>query len=290
MSRPLRLEFPGCLYHVTARGDRQQAIFRSDTDRLHWLELLENTCARFNFTVYSFCQMGNHYHILLETGEANLSRGMRQLNGTYSQYFNRRYRLVGHVFQGRYSAILVQKEAHLRELARYVVLNPVRAGLVKRPEDWAWSSYRLTVQDDQPPVWLNAAWMLAQFGSTRREAILAYQRFVANGMTAESPIKHARHKLLLGDDSFINRYQQPQLLNEVTKEHRRALALPLAQYQASFPDRDMAMAQAYFSTAYTMSQIAGHFGVSYRTVSRIVQRVEAQLKHSSCAIGRTDPR
>ena len=112
MARPLRLEFAGALYNVTSRGDRREDIFLSDEDRYDWLEVLSSTCMRFNWVVHAFCQMSNHYHLLLETVDGNLSRGMRQLNGHYTQLFNRRHALVGHLFQGRYKAILVQKEAY----------------------------------------------------------------------------------------------------------------------------------------------------------------------------------
>ena len=141
MARPLRLEFAGALYHITSRGDRREAINRAADDREAWLEVLGNVCARFNWVLYAYCQMTNHYHVLVETIDGNLSRGMRQLNGRYTQRFNRRHSLVGHVLQGRYKAILVQKETYLLELTRYVVLNPLRAGVVNQPEDWPWSSY-----------------------------------------------------------------------------------------------------------------------------------------------------
>ena len=124
MTRPLRLEFPGALYHVTSRGDRCGIIFRDDRDREAWLEVLRTVCMRCHFVVHVYCQMTNHYHLMIETVEGNLSQGMRQLNGIYTQQFNRRHGLVGHVLQGRYKAILVQKEANLLELARYIVLNP----------------------------------------------------------------------------------------------------------------------------------------------------------------------
>jgi REP element-mobilizing transposase RayT len=130
MARPLRLEFSGALYHVTSRGDRQEDIYLCDEDRQDWLEVLETVCDRFNWVVHAFCQMTNHYHLLLETVDGNLSKGMRQMNGLYTQRFNRRHRMVGHLFQGRYKAILVQKEAYLLELTRYVVLNPLRAHMV----------------------------------------------------------------------------------------------------------------------------------------------------------------
>ena len=123
------------MYHVTSRGDRREDIFLNDDDRREWMAVLALVCDRFNWVVHAYCQMTNHYHLLVETVEGNLSAGMRQLNGLYTQRFNRRHGMVGHLFQGRYKAILVQKEAHLLELSRYVVLNPVWTGIVQSPED-----------------------------------------------------------------------------------------------------------------------------------------------------------
>jgi putative transposase len=140
MARPLRLEFAGALYHVTSRGDGREAIYLSDEDRLAWLETFAAVCSRFNWVCHAYCLMGNHYHVIVETPDANLSLGMRQLNGVYTQRFNRTHRRVGHVFQGRFKAILVDKDSYLLELSRYVVLNPLRAKMVRKLENYPWSS------------------------------------------------------------------------------------------------------------------------------------------------------
>ena len=144
MARPLRLEFPGAVYHVTARGDRQEPIFEGDDDRVAFLELLAKEVRQQGWLLYAFCLMGNHYHLLLETPEPNLVRGMRRLNGVYTQAFNHRHDRAGHVLQGRYKAILVDKDSYLLELCRYVVLNPVRAQMVSAVGEWPWSSYLAT--------------------------------------------------------------------------------------------------------------------------------------------------
>ena len=130
MARPLRIEFDGALYHVTSRGNKREDIYLDDIDRLIFLDVLAEVCRRFNWVCHAYCQMTNHYHLLIETPDANLSLGMRHLNGVYTQKFNYHHDRVGHVFQGRYKGILVEKEAHLLELARYIVLNPVRARMV----------------------------------------------------------------------------------------------------------------------------------------------------------------
>ena len=178
MARPLRIELAGGLYHVTSRGDRREPIYLRDADRLAWLALLGEVCKRFNWVCHAYCQMTNHYHVVLETVEGNLSQGMRQLNGVYTQYINRGYSRVGHVFQGRYKAVLVEKDSHLLELARYVVLNPVRASMVSSPGEWPWSSYRAMIALEIPPPWLQTDWLLAQFGTDRSVGIRAYAEFV----------------------------------------------------------------------------------------------------------------
>jgi putative transposase len=130
MARPLRIELAAGLYQVTSRGDRREAIFRDDQDREEWLTVLGEVCSRYNWRCHAYCEMTNHYHVVVETPDANLSQGMRQLNGVYTQKLNRRHGLVGHLFQGRYKGILVQRDAYLLQLSRYVVLNPVRARIV----------------------------------------------------------------------------------------------------------------------------------------------------------------
>lgn len=138
MARPLRIEYAGALYHVTSRGNAQEAIYREDKDRRDYYSVVAEVCERFNWVIHAYCLMDNHYHLLVETPEGNLSKGMRHLNGVYTQRFNQNHARVGHVFQGRYKAILVQKESYLLELARYIVLNPVRARMVRSAKDWPW--------------------------------------------------------------------------------------------------------------------------------------------------------
>jgi REP element-mobilizing transposase RayT len=275
MTRPLRLEYPGALYHVTSRGDRKALIFRDDTDRAVWLQTLGDACAQYQFAIHAFCQMGNHYHLLVETLEGKLAQGMRQLIGIYSQYFNRRHKLVGHVFQGRYKAILVEKHSYLCEVARYIVLNPVRANLVNRPEDWPWSSYNYTYSDIPAPAWLELQWLLATFNSQEHAAKEAYRRFVRAGIGTANPLKQTYRQLILGSEEFIEQLQSPpEVMNiqGISKLQRSSVAPSLADYQKKFPDRDTAMAEAYSSHAYSLREIANHFGVSHATASRAVKK------------------
>lgn len=157
MSRPLRIEFPGAVYHVTSRGDRREPIFEDDVDRETLLATVAQAMERFDVEVLAYCLMGNHYHFVLHTRQANLSLLMRHVNGVYTQSFNRRHGKVGHLFQGRFKAILVDRDAYLIQLCPYVELNPVRAGMVAEPAAWPWSSYRAHTGQAEPPPWLDTA-------------------------------------------------------------------------------------------------------------------------------------
>ena len=170
MARPLRIEYPGAVYHITGRGNERKAIFKDDHDRKAFLSTLQHANNRYNWTCHSYCLMNNHYHLLIETPDGNLSIGMRQLNGIYTQLYNKRHKRNGHLFQGRYKAILIQKDTHLLEVYRYIVLNPVRAGTVGQPDAWKWSSYRATAGREQPHPCLTTAWILGQFSRKRGDA------------------------------------------------------------------------------------------------------------------------
>lgn len=279
MTRPLRLEFAGALYHVTSRGDHSEAIYRDDADRLAWLDILALVCKRYNFIVHAYCQMTNHYHVLIETVDGNLSQGMRQLNGQYTQLFNRRHQLAGHLFQGRYKAILVQKQGYLLEVARYVVLNPLRARMVSSLGAWPWSSHHLLVGARKAPAWFDQEWLLGQFGSTGNVAVQRYVRFVMAGIGRDSPLQGVNYQLILGDAAFTSRHHHGPAhgsVRGISRTQRRALGWPLDEYRRHFPDRDEAIARAYFSTAFPMQHIADFFGISLRTVSRAVQKFEAK--------------
>ena len=205
MARPLRLEYAGALYHLTARGNAGANIFRHDDDRRLFLELLGKEITQQGWRCYAYCLMDNHYHLLIETPEPNLVAGMRRLNGVYTQAFNRRHKRVGHVFQGRYKSIVVDKDSYGLELCRYIVLNPVRARMVKSAQQWLWSSYRATAGLAAAPAWLDADWVLGQFGV--RNPKLAYERFVAQGLGQASPWDNLQGQIWLGSAAFLKRME-----------------------------------------------------------------------------------
>ena len=295
MSRPLRLEFADALYHVTSRGNRGEDIYLDDADRQAWLNVLAQVCKRFNWSVQAYCMMDNHYHLLVQTPDANLSSGMRQLNGVYTQLANRTHGRVGHVFQGRFKAILVDEDNYLLELARYVVLNPVRAGVVQQAKDWPWSSYRaMLAPPGRPgPEWLATDKLLtyfapAQHGENRLDRKKAQQRYinhVREGVGLPSVWEVLKGQIYLGDEKFINKMSLLAAKSptgpgtsvsgsrrEIPNTQRRPQPKALAAFERQHPNNRNAAIQAAFATgAYTMAQLAQHFQVHYTSVSRIVK-------------------
>ena len=280
MARPLRIELAGGLYHVTSRGDRREDIYFGDADRREWLEIFGQVCARFNWTCHAWCQMTNHYHVVVETADGNLAQGMRQLNGVYTQTINRSHNRVGHVFQGRYKAILVEKDSYLLELSRYVVLNPVRARMVRAVANWPWSSYRAMIGAEATPDWLQTDWVLGQFSPQRKRAIQRYIDFVGDGVGLPSVWDKLRGQVYLGGDAFLKRMQklaEQAAIGEIPRVQRRPLAKPLSHYRDKGADGKKGMVAAYVTGDYTMQEIAECFGVHYATVSRAVKRAEQNV-------------
>ena len=181
MARPLRIQYPFAVYHITGRGNEKKAIFRNDSDRALFLNILAQAVKRYHWLCHAYCLMDNHYHLLIETPDGNLSRGMRQLNGVYTQAFNRLHKRAGHLFQGRYKAILIQKDSHLLEVIRYVVVNPVRAGLCTNPQHYPWSSYTATAGITGKHACLSTEWILGQFHKNKGQAERRYRAFVKKG-------------------------------------------------------------------------------------------------------------
>lgn len=257
------------------------SVFDDDGDRAHFLTLLEEALERFNWHCYAYCLMGNHYHLLLETVDGILSLGMRHINGVYTQHFNRKHHRVGHVFQGRFKAILVERESYLLELCRYVVLNPVRAGIVERPEQYAWSSYRATAGTGKRSELLASDWILSQFGEDRSSAQKQYKRFVMAGIGGLSVWEDLKSQCILGGKKFLAQLkpaiQDKSQLKEIPR-FQRLLSRPALEELLSKEEplrkreRDELMKKAHLEYGYSFSEIGRHIGLHYATVSRIVRK------------------
>jgi len=202
MARNLRIEMAGGVFHIYSRGNRQASIFNDERDRRFWLGLLGQVCKKYRWICHSYCMMDNHYHLIIETPELTLSSGMRQLNGVYTQKFNWWYGLVGHLFQGRFKSVLVEKDTYLLELSRYVLLNPVRAELALSVTEWPWSSYPYIIGTAKAPDWYCPEWILRMFSEDIERARKLFIEFVLEGIHQPSVWKHLKAGIILGSHSF----------------------------------------------------------------------------------------
>ncbi len=215
MARSLRLEYPGAVYHVTGRGVQQGAIFIDDRDRVSLLMILAQAMQTHECVAFAYCLMGNHYHFVLQTRRANLSALMHRVNTRYCLAFNRRHCRRGHVFEGRFKALHVDRDAYLLEVCRYVDLNPVRAGLVESPGQWAWSSYRSHTGSLPSPHWLGTeelhGALMGQRPQDAAETTAARRRYaewVVSGRDVKLWKESLREGLYLGDGTFVERLKR----------------------------------------------------------------------------------
>jgi putative transposase len=286
VARPLRIEFPGALYHVTSRGNDRAPIFLVDSDRRQFLETLGEVVGRCGWRCHAYCLMTNHYHLVVETPRANLSAGMRHVNGLYTQRFNRRHERVGHVFQGRFHAVLVERQTHFLELARYVVLNPVRAGLVRRAEDYHWSSLRASLGFESTPPWLSPNEIVAPFGSPA-----GYLEFVREGIGAASPWESLKGGVL-GSEAFArsvgaladDRTAEPEIPRRERLVGRESLdALFPSAVTANKKLRNRRIREATGICGYTFAEISAYLGLHYSTISKISRGRHAAVEARSTA-------
>jgi putative transposase len=283
MARPIRIEFSGAIYHVTTRGNEGGDIFIDDQDRQEFLTVLGEVVTRSGWKVHAYVLMNNHYHLLIETPVANLSRGMRQLNGVYTQRFNSIHGSGGRVFQGRFKAILVERDGALLQLCRYLVLNPLRLKAVKNISRYRWSSYRATAGEIQAPAWLSTDWILGHFGRSSSVAQRKFAEYVAAGVDFPSPLLKVSSQILLGSPSFIKKMKQRLLSKVDIKRDKKRIKRP--NLRTLFPLktrtekslRNDAIKRAYQEYGYTMAEIADTAQIHFSTVSKVIKSGEQAI-------------
>ena len=302
MARKPRIEFPGAFYHVITRGNNRQKIFADDEDYKYFLGRLNHYKERFKFVLFAYVLMPNHIHLLLETGEVPLSRIMQSLQFTYTQKFNRRHKKVGHLFQGRYKAILCQKESYLLELIRYIVLNPVRARLVKRPVDWRWNSYFDLLRLKEGHV-VSFEEVLALFGTKPAGAAKSLQKHINGGLAEghnESYYK-LKDQRVLGEDEFAQEVVKlgdamsgdfeyyNVTIDDVVKMVAEQMGIGEDRIRSVMRERIGAKARgvvAYISKTMcgkTAKEVGQYFGRSEPVLSKLVRRVEFELTENKGA-------
>jgi len=293
----LRIEYPGAFYHIVQRGNEKREIFTSDSDRERFLSYLEALTIRYHVKIHTYCLMNNHYHLLIETPEANLIKAMHTLNISYTSYFNKRKERSGHLFQGRYKSILVQADEYLHHLSRYIHLNPVRANLVKYPEDYIWSSYRFFISKSKIPSWLTADFILCCFDKDVQKAKALYKDFVLAEIGKRPAVIRDNIKagFILGNYDFIAWVKETfiehrpedeeipalrQLRTRITPEEIKG------NVEEEIQDKKLARKLGiYLSRKYTgkkLKEIANIYGkIGDTGISQICCRVEKAIKENS---------
>ena len=263
MARPLRIEFPGAVYFITCKGNANQNVFLNSEDGTSWIDIFDLVCDRFGWICHAFCLMGSRYVIVVETPEPNLSKGMRQLNGMYTQSFNSRHDSSGHLFSGRFKSVNVQKEKYLADLVRYILFLPVHSGFVKLPLQFKWSSCKYLFDREDCPDWINNKYLKSLYSDLEND-------FSENNPPGDDILKNIKKQIFLGDEDFILDLQKyiskDKDLREVPKIQR---AKPISEYVNSTDSREKAIALAYLSGDYTLQQVADYFALHYSTISRI---------------------
>jgi len=292
MPRPPRIEYPDAIYHVTARGIEGRMIVMDDKDRAKWLERLEHTVDRHGWRVFAFALLGNHFHLFLQTPKPNLAAGMRDLSGGHVAYFNARHGRKGHLFQSRYKAYIVEDEGYWQELSRYVHLNPVRAGLAEKPEDWRWSSYAGYHRQRLRRGWVDYGRVLEDFGGDSNPGRQRCREYMEDGLgrDLDSPFERAVHGFILGSDRLVERIekmldsgntkaritQQPgpsprELLAPIILAVARHYGIDPAKWvpgrRCDHPARRVAASLAHRFSTLTSAQIAEALG--YRNMSSV---------------------
>jgi len=303
MARQLRINYPGAFYHVTSRGNEQKAVFKSKREREKFLEYLETATLRYNAVVHVYCLMDNHYHILLETPSGNLPQIMRHINGAYTTYFNVKRSRSGHLFQGRYKAILVDADAYAKELSRYIHLNPVRAKMAEKPEEYKWSSYLDYIGERKIHEWLNRDFILGYFGNKIPAAEREYKTFVSGlgGKEYESPLKEVFASTILGDRGFIEYVKKNFVkIKETDKEIPATKAFTEeASMEEIFEAVDKMFSEGRLSrdvkqylwhryTSVHLKKIGEQFKISESAVSHAVSRVSKTIANDKKVRKRID--
>jgi putative transposase len=320
MPRPLRIEFPGAFYHVYSRGNQKQSIFFSDADRYYFIKILRESCERFDLRVHLYCLMPNHYHLFLETPEANLSEIMHFVNTAFTVYLNKKHERCGHLFQGRFKAILVQTDVYAKRLTTYLHGNPVRKKITARPEHFPWSSCQDYYGIRKPPSWLNTSVIMELFQNSREALIKEHEQdiLLSDVSPIEICLKEASRIGVLGDDDFVDRIRRVYLKKQMEnpdpelREVRRLIVKPELSEIASRINEELGPRNrlakrciVYFAhryAAYKLREIGAYLGIgpgavsaSYRkivkemafnqTLSRVIDRLRTSLRDDGIISG-----
>lgn len=272
MPRPLRIEYENAVYHITSRGNARANIFTDKYDYSNFLILLKEVLQKYNWLCYAYCLMPNHYHLLIKTPDANVSQGMKQLNGVYTKRFNKKHSRIGHLFQGRFKGIIVEKDSHLLELCRYIALNPVKTNLAALPHQWPWSSYKEIITNKQ--IIIEKEWILSQFGKNSYQAIDEYKKFVLAGLEEKENIwNNLKNKSYLGNAKYI---QQKQHNNKNEKDSEKPTLKELFPNKLTRKQRNKIIYLAHKNHGYTFTEISKYLGLNCSSTSRSFKKAQQE--------------
>ncbi len=274
MARPVRIEYSGAYYYVSSKGIKGNPIFNDIKDRQEFLTILQEVIGRMQWDVFAYNLMPDSFQLFIKTPKPNLSKGMRQLNGIYTQRYNVKYETQGNIFHGRFKAVLVEEQS-FSELVQHVVHVPVLKRKARKLDKWKWSSYQAIAGSVEGPQWLNTSEVLSHYGKQKKRAQTAFAKVVA-AMDKDDDITAAiQGQILLGSDSFVAKWKKQLASGKVMDKARQRKAKkvkPLSDFGKRFKNIKTAMVKAYETGNYTLDQIGKHFGVHYSTVSRTVKK------------------
>ncbi|MGH7885145.1 MAG: transposase [Thermodesulfobacteriota bacterium] len=276
MARPLRIEFPGALYYISSAGNGGNNIFKDSQDGSLLLDALDGVCARFKWRCFSYCFMSDGYHLIVENHEANLSKGMRQLNGIYTQSYNRHHNTGGHVFQGRFKSIFIQKDKFLIPLIKEIFLFPLKSGFVKHPSQFKWSSCKYLYGKEKTPDWIENGWF-----DEKNFSLEKFDSFLMDG-DETNILKQIKKQIFLGDDDFISyvqsRINQKNISNEIPKTQiTKPVSKTYAEILSDSESKNEAIAKTYLTGKYSLKEIGEYVGIHYSGISKIVSEFEKKV-------------
>lgn len=295
MTRPLRIQYPGAFYHITSRGNEKRDIFMDKSDHLRFLFYLKTAFTRYKAVIHVYCLMNNHYHLLLETPEGNLSSILHYINASYTTYFNKKRDRIGHLFQGRFKSILVDKDSYALELSRYIHLNPVRAGCVIKPEDFEWSSFRDYISETKNSSWLNTKFILCYFNCGKQNNIKKYKEFVYEGIKRKlvDPLKDTYGSIVLGKKEFLDRIKREYIskkeinrdlpaINKLKKRHSIDQIKAITEKMLRVDTKEKRRISLFLCHQYSgksLKEIGNAFGqISQAAVTQNSIRVRKRMK------------
>ncbi|MCU7834175.1 MAG: transposase [gamma proteobacterium symbiont of Taylorina sp.] len=275
MARPVRIEFSGAYYYISSKGIEGEPIFNSTKDRQEFITILEEVINRMHWEVYAYNLLSDSYQLFIKTSKANLSKGMRQLNGIYTQRYNARYNRTGNIFHGRFKAVLVEAEHSFEAVIQHVLSMPIQMQIVQNMKKWKWSSYRASIGMVDKPDWLKTTEVLSCFSKQKKRSQKILLKKINQYDKDFNLMKNIQGQILLGSNKFVHKWKKQLASGKVmdkARKRRTKKVKPLTSFSTQCNNTQKAIVKAYGTGNYTLKQIGDHFGVHYSTVSRTVKR------------------